>query len=74
MSQNLKKDTKQKNVLGFGFIPERSEHCFLVTIPTSRAKGADVLISEHFEWREPGKDKQINAMSANSGWHLNCRS
>lgn len=59
MSQKLKKDTKQKKVLGFGFIPELSEHCFLVTIPTSRAKGADVLISEHFEWRELGKEEQI---------------
>lgn len=39
-------------VLGFGFIPEQSEHCFVVTLPASRAKGAEVLISEHFEWRE----------------------
>ncbi|MBW2095695.1 MAG: DUF3780 domain-containing protein [Deltaproteobacteria bacterium] len=60
MTPRQRKTTKQKRVLGFGFMPELSEHCFVVTIPSSRAKGAEVLISEHFEWREPGKDEQIN--------------
>jgi len=59
MSNKQKRDLKQKKVRGFGFIPELSEHCFLVTIPASKAKGADVLISEHFEWREIGKGKQV---------------
>jgi len=60
MSPKQKKTPKYKKILGFGFIPERSEHCFVVTIPASRAKGADVLISEHFEWAEPEKDEKIN--------------
>lgn len=59
MSNKQKRDLKQKKVRGFGFIPELSEHCFLVTIPASKAKGADVLISEHFEWREIEKGKQV---------------
>ena len=52
MSPKPQKSVKPKKVLGFGFIPEQSEHCFIVTLPVSRAKGAEVLISEHFEWRE----------------------
>ena len=59
MSNKQKRDLKQKKVRGFGFIPELSEHCFLVTIPASKAKGADVLISEHFEWRGIEKGKQV---------------
>ena len=53
MSPTPQKTLKPKRVLGFGFIPEQSEHCFIVTLPASRAKGAEVLISEHFEWGEP---------------------
>ena len=52
MTAKPQKSVKPKRVLGFGFIPEQSEHCFIVTLPVSRAKGAEVLISEHFEWRE----------------------
>lgn len=52
MTSRPAKKGKPEKVLGFGFMPERSEHFFLVTLPASRAKGADVLISEHFEWRE----------------------
>jgi hypothetical protein len=52
MSPRQQKGTKSKRVLGFGFMPERSEHCFVVTLPASRAKSAEVLISEHFEWHE----------------------
>ena len=47
--------TRQKNskptLLGFGFDPSQTEHCFLVTLPASRAKTAEVIISEHFQWR-----------------------
>jgi hypothetical protein len=59
MSHKQQKALKQKKVLGFGFIPELSEHCFVVTIPTSMSKKAEVLISEHFDWSEPGKEEQI---------------
>jgi len=52
VSPTPQKTLKPKRVLGFGFIPEQSEHCFIVTLPASRAKGAEALISEHFEWRE----------------------
>lgn len=60
MTPSPAKRAKQAKVLGFGFMPERSEHCFVVTLPTSRAKGADVLISEHFEWRESVADEPIH--------------
>jgi len=65
MSNKQKTHLPRKKVLGFGFLPELSEHCFLVTIPTSRAKRADVLISEHFEWREPQKNEAINVSLTN---------
>jgi hypothetical protein len=59
MSHKQQKAVKEKRVLGFGFIPEQSEHCFVVTIPASRAKSAEVLISEHFEWRESVNDAPV---------------
>lgn len=59
MSSKPRKKTRPASVLGFGFIPERSEHCFVVTLPASRSKGAEVLISEHFEWRESVDDAPV---------------
>lgn len=50
---------EKKKVLGFGFIPSQSEHFFLVTIPVSRAKKAEVLISEHFNWPEEENGRKI---------------
>jgi len=50
---------KKKKILGFGFIPEQSEHFFLVTIPKSRAKKAEVMISEHFQWQQLDKGEEI---------------
>lgn len=38
-----------KNVLGFGFNPEESEHHFLVIIP--RGQNANVIIYERFKWQ-----------------------
>ena len=49
----------KKKVLGFGFIPEQSEHFFLVTVPKSQAQKAEVLISEHFRWKQPDKGEEI---------------
>lgn len=46
-------------MFGFGFIPEQSEHFFLVTVPASRAQKAEVLISEHFRWQRPAKGTEI---------------
>lgn len=57
MSQKIDKPQKKK-ILGFGFVPQQSEHFFLVTIPSSRAQKAEVLISEHFKWEEPEKGKE----------------
>ncbi|HEY9768518.1 MAG TPA: DUF3780 domain-containing protein [Coleofasciculaceae cyanobacterium] len=48
--------SKKKSVLGFGFSNEQTEHCFLVTLPASKAKDAKVLISEHFHY-QPGSDE-----------------
>lgn len=46
---------KKNSVLGFGFTPEYTEHCFIVTFSASRAKDSEVLISEHFHY-QPEKD------------------
>ncbi|MCK5232123.1 MAG: DUF3780 domain-containing protein, partial [Desulfobulbaceae bacterium] len=59
MSQKAGRVVKKKKILGFGFIPEQSEHCFLVTIPASRAQKAEVLISEHFRWKQLDKKEEI---------------
>jgi len=50
---------KKSQPLGFGFDPEQSEHYFLVSLPNSLAKSAEVEISEHFHWRTPEKGKVI---------------
>ena len=47
-------------LLGFGFDPEQTEHCFLVTIPASKAKTAEVYISEHYHWQEPENGEAIH--------------
>jgi len=51
---------KNYPILGFGFSTEHTEHCFLVTFPDSRAKNADILISEHFNWN-PDKEVSFEA-------------
>ncbi len=38
-------------VIGFGFSTEHTDHCFIVSLPTSRAKSAEIMISEHFHWK-----------------------
>ncbi len=57
--QRTEKLSKKKKVLGFGFVPEQSEHFFLVTLPASQAQKAEVLISEHFRWRQADKEGEI---------------
>lgn len=59
MIQQAGKVLKKKKVLGFGYMPEQSEHFFLVTVPASRAQQAEVFISEHFRWKQPGKGEEI---------------
>lgn len=54
-----KSPPKTPQVLGFGFQPELSEHYFLLTLPRSKAAGADVTLSEHFEWFEPSEEVPI---------------
>jgi hypothetical protein len=51
---------KNNSTLGFGFSTEHTEHCFVVTFPDSRAKDADILISEHFNWN-PDKEVSVEA-------------
>lgn len=41
----------QNSILGFGFSSKYTEHCFLVTFPTSQAKSTEIMISEHFYWK-----------------------
>lgn len=37
-------------VLGFGYYPERTGHCFVVHIPSSGKPGAEVAVTEEFRW------------------------
>ncbi|MBT3366890.1 MAG: DUF3780 domain-containing protein [Nitrospina sp.] len=46
---------KKKKPIGFGFIPEESEHHFLVQIP--KGTNGNVIIYERFTW-QPDADKQ----------------
>jgi len=63
-----KSTAKKRRVLGFGFVPDKNEHFFLVTLPESKAKEAQVLISEHYLWKEmenaPKEPIQINPNDA----------
>jgi len=61
---------KKQNILGFGYNPDLTDHYFLVTIPASRAKGAEVIISEHFEWQKPEKGKEIYTSLNNENAHI----
>lgn len=57
-------------MLGFGYNPDLTDHYFLVTIPASRAKGAEVMISEHFEWQKPERGKEIYTSLNNENAHI----
>jgi Protein of unknown function (DUF3780) len=69
---------KNYPILGFGFSTEHTEHCFLVTFPDSRAKDADILISEYFHWNPDqevsveasfnDRDRQIKVMLKRTIW------
>jgi len=61
---------KKHNILGFGYNPDLTDHYFLVTIPASRAKGVEIMISEHFEWQKPEKDKEIYTSLNNENAHI----
>ena len=37
-------------VLGFGFIPERTTHAFVVHFPSSRGRESEIAITEEFHW------------------------
>ena len=54
-----KATARKPELLGFGFQPALSEHFFLLSLPRSKADGAEVTLSEHFEWREPTADAPI---------------
>jgi len=68
MADSKKVDTKKPPILGFGFQPAQSEHFFLVTLPRAKGEGAEITLSEHFEWFEPTVDAPIpvpiNAVNA----------
>ncbi len=44
----MKRAVNRLEIFGFGFIPEWSQHHFLVSIPVERAD--PIRVSEHFEW------------------------
>jgi hypothetical protein len=56
--------TLKDSVLGFGFSVDRTEHCFIVTIPASRSKDAKITISEHFHWQP--EDDAVGDFSFNN--------
>ncbi|MFO7295463.1 MAG: DUF3780 domain-containing protein [Caldicoprobacter sp.] len=49
---------EKRQVLGFGFIPEESQHHFLVIIP--RASNGKVIIYERFKWQDGAKEQTID--------------
>jgi hypothetical protein len=51
--------TLKDSILGFGFSADHTDHCFIVTIPASRSKDAEIMISEHFNW-EPESDAPVD--------------
>jgi hypothetical protein len=59
MTVASKAAARKPELLGFGFQPALSEHFFLLSLPRSKAEGAEVTLSEHFEWREPTADAPI---------------
>lgn len=59
MTVASKAAARKPELLGFGFQPALSEHFFLLSLPRSKAEGAEVTLSEHFEWREPTAEAPI---------------
>lgn len=51
--------SKKKKAIGFGFIPEDSEHHFLVQIPKKR--NGNVVIYERFDWQPKAAEQAIRA-------------
>ena len=56
MAQVKAVPAKKPTVLGFGFQPELSEHYFLLSLPRNKGEGAEVTLSEHFEWFTPTEE------------------
>lgn len=65
-------------VLGFGFIPERTAHAFVVHFPSSRGREAKIAITEEFHWgaevrhierRESGlNDPDLKVLLSTATW------
>jgi len=49
---------KKKKAIGFGFIPEESQHHFLVQIPKGKKKGT-VFIYERYDWQPDAVEQTI---------------
>jgi len=71
---------KKAKSMGFGFVPEKSQHHFLVTIPKRAKKNDWVCISEHLEWNENEagrnlslalgrEDSKMRVMLSQSKWN-----
>lgn len=50
----------KKKALGFGFIPNESEHHFLVIVP--KGNKGNVTIYERFQWQEKSEEQTINVI------------
>ena len=59
---------KTQKILDFGFNPAMTDHYFLVTVPVSRSRTANVMISEHFELQHPetGEDLYTSLHNENA--------
>ncbi|MCS4039914.1 DUF3780 domain-containing protein [Salinibacter ruber] len=52
-------ETKDRETLGFGFVPDEGEHHFLVTIPP-KSEDDSIYMSEHFEWDESDERRELH--------------
>jgi hypothetical protein len=60
---------KNNSTLGFGFSTEHTDHCFIVTLPISQTKSAEIMISEHFHWK-PEQDTPVEVSLTNQDRQL----
>lgn len=50
----------KRQALGFGFIPEQTEHHFLVIIPKGNNDNSEVVVYERFTWQKEAETQTID--------------
>ena len=51
--------------VGFGFNPSRNQHHFLVNMPSSKSRDANVFITERYIWKSDGEDGEVIGLGKN---------